>query len=95
MIALDDYNSRADFGAFLDIADIVKIDFATATVAERAQYATDLRARGLTLLAEKVERQEDVEQAVKLGILILPGVLLRATRDPSRTTGTCDQDESS
>jgi EAL and modified HD-GYP domain-containing signal transduction protein len=75
VIALDDFNSRSDTdtGAMLDLADIVKIDFAVTSVSDRARYAADLGARGLTLLAEKVEQPVDSEQAIKLGYSYLQG----------------------
>jgi len=77
LIALDDFNLRdaSDPGSsqLLSVADYVKIDFMAADSVARERYAREFRARGVPLVAEKVERQEDVDEALRLGYSYLQG----------------------
>ena len=76
ILALDDFDQRAkseDVGALLDMADIVKIDFAACDEAQRARYARELLPRGVSLLAEKVETSADRDRALELGYSYLQG----------------------
>jgi EAL and modified HD-GYP domain-containing signal transduction protein len=66
-IALDDIVSTAPPQGFLDLADIVKVDFAKTSPVRRHQIARALRRPGIRLLAEKVETQEDFTQALRSG----------------------------
>jgi c-di-GMP-related signal transduction protein len=74
MIALDDFDPRGSTSALLDLADIVKVDFmAFKERPDRQRIAANLRRYGVTLLAEKVETAEDVEQARQLGYTYAQG----------------------
>jgi EAL and modified HD-GYP domain-containing signal transduction protein len=74
LIALDDFNPRGPTGALLDLADIVKIDFmAYADPSSRRMIGELLRRRGITLLAEKVETIDDVDQAREFGYTYAQG----------------------
>jgi c-di-GMP-related signal transduction protein len=74
LIALDDFDPRGPTGALLDLADIVKIDFMAYTeAASRQMIAELLQRRGITMLAEKVENAEDVEQAREFGYTYAQG----------------------
>jgi len=73
ILALDDFDQRQDTGELLDVADIVKVDFAACDDRRRASYAHDLVPRGIALLAEKVETREDCEQALRRGYTYLQG----------------------
>jgi EAL and modified HD-GYP domain-containing signal transduction protein len=64
VLALDDFVLSASGTPLLDVADIVKVDFLGTTVEERTSIARDLRRRGISLLAEKVESREEFEQGV-------------------------------
>ena len=66
-IALDDIVTTAPPRGFLDLADIVKVDFARTTAFRRHQIARALRRPGTKILAEKVETPEDFNQALHSG----------------------------
>jgi len=67
VIALDDYVPTADTLRLLPFADMVKVDFLATDAARQAAIATDMRRRGIRLLAEKVETREQFEFALRLG----------------------------
>lgn len=74
LLALDDFDPRGPTGSLLDLADIVKIDFMAYTEpGSRQKLAELLGRRGITLLAEKVETAEDVEQARQFGYAYAQG----------------------
>jgi len=74
LIALDDFNARtSSAGALLDLADIIKIDFATINRYQRAAYARRLIKPGVELLAEKVETRDDFDQAMSFGYSYVQG----------------------
>jgi c-di-GMP-related signal transduction protein len=66
-IALDDIVTTAPPRGFLGLADIVKVDFAKTSAFRRHQIARALRRPGTKMLAEKVETQEDFNQALHSG----------------------------
>jgi EAL and modified HD-GYP domain-containing signal transduction protein len=58
VIALDDYDQRADHpnrDELLKYVDIVKIDFMSCDTFQRSEYARVMKLRNIALLAEKVE----------------------------------------
>jgi EAL and modified HD-GYP domain-containing signal transduction protein len=67
LIALDDVVLGAWSTRLIELADIVKVDFAQNDPEQRARIVKTLRPRGLKLLAEKVETQEDFGQARTAG----------------------------
>jgi EAL and modified HD-GYP domain-containing signal transduction protein len=67
MLALDDFVMSATGSPFLDVADIVKVDFMGTSPQERQRIARDLAARGVKTLAEKVETVEHFEEASGCG----------------------------
>ena len=74
LLALDDFDPAGPTGALLDLADIVKVDFMAFTEPDaRQRIAHDLVRRGITLLAEKVETAEDIEQARQFGYTYAQG----------------------
>ncbi len=72
-LALDDFVYHQKFEPLLDLADIVKVDFLLSGPGERQRMSTLLRRRGIRMLAEKVETQEDFEQAVAMGYEFFQG----------------------
>ncbi len=73
-IALDDFVYDSNYEPFLEVADIIKVDFrASATLEERRAITRISRNRPLRFLAEKVETKEEVEMAIKLGYVFLQG----------------------
>lgn len=72
-IALDDFIFRPSLAPFIELADIIKIDFLATTGDDRARVAEELKAKGITLLAEKVETVEDFKQAYEAGYDLFQG----------------------
>jgi c-di-GMP-related signal transduction protein len=66
-IALDDFVPTPNTMRLLPFADMVKVDFLATNAARQAAIASDMRRRGIKLLAEKVETREHFEFALRLG----------------------------
>jgi c-di-GMP-related signal transduction protein len=66
-IALDDLTTLEKRKPFLELADIVKVDFALTDEAQQQEMARRLRVRGVKLLAEKVETRDQFEKAAGWG----------------------------
>jgi len=62
-LALDDFVVADQGHPLLDLADIVKVDFADTTREERKRLAGYLARRKIKPLAEKVETEDDFQQA--------------------------------
>ena len=58
-IALDDFVDPEKMEPFLDFADFVKIDFRQSDSRHRAKLVRRLRPSGATLIAEKIETEEE------------------------------------
>jgi c-di-GMP-related signal transduction protein len=58
---------------FLDLADIVKVDFIGTRSEDRRRIAEDLGRRRITALAEKVETIEDFQAAAAAGYSLFQG----------------------
>jgi EAL and modified HD-GYP domain-containing signal transduction protein len=71
-LALDDYVDADGFAPLIECASFLKVDFRETDVDERARLAQAYRSQ-LALLAEKVESEEEVEQATKLGYTYFQG----------------------
>jgi EAL and modified HD-GYP domain-containing signal transduction protein len=67
LIALDDVVLGAVAPELIEVADIVKVDFLLNGPGERRELAGLYRPRGLRLLAEKVETEDDWRQALDAG----------------------------
>lgn len=72
-LALDDVVAIEGLEPFLPLVDIVKVDFLAAGAAAAGAMAARLRLRGKTLLAEKVETQQDVAAATQAGYAYFQG----------------------
>lgn len=71
--ALDDFVFKEQYRPFLDLADIVKIDFRiTNTIAERKKMRSIIPSH-IKLLAEKVETREEYRQALTFGYELFQG----------------------
>ncbi|MCC7367375.1 MAG: HDOD domain-containing protein [Chloroflexi bacterium] len=73
LIALDDWDPHGSTGPLLNLADIIKIDFMAFGRKMRQALGADLSRRGITLLAEKVETQDDADQARDFGYTYTQG----------------------
>jgi len=75
-IALDDFVVGSGHERLLDVATYVKLDLASADESVLRPEVARLRERGLTLVAERVETDEDVAYARDLGFDLLQGYAL-------------------
>jgi c-di-GMP-related signal transduction protein len=66
-IALDDFVFRPGCEQLLDIADLVKIEIQSVPRPEQKLLVRSSKARGLQVLAEKVETHEEFEWARQVG----------------------------
>src|SRR5262249_19338014 len=67
LLALDDFTMENQASALVNLADLIKVDFSLTSVDERRYLVQTFTPRGIVLLAEKVETQEDFDQARAMG----------------------------
>lgn len=67
LLALDDFVYREHFTPLLKFIDIIKIDFLSTTPDERKMMHDRLAPMGKRFLAEKLETQEEYDEAKALG----------------------------
>lgn len=72
-IALDDFCLNKETIALIEYADIIKLDVLEDEPETWAAYIPKLKARGITLLAEKVETYQVYEQCRDLGFELFQG----------------------
>ena len=63
LIALDDFVYAEKFQPFVELADIIKIDFKLLTPGDRKKAAAKFSPRRIRLLAEKVETRAELAEA--------------------------------
>ncbi len=67
VIALDDFVYDERFQPFIDLANLIKIDFKLSSPEHRRQAVARFAPRGIQLLAEKVETREEFAEARECG----------------------------
>lgn len=68
VLALDDFKYSPEFEPLIEIADIIKFDFRNTSMAEVQSYLEQIQRRdGLSLLAEKVETNDEFLAAKEMG----------------------------
>jgi c-di-GMP-related signal transduction protein len=72
-IALDDFTGQSQLEAFVPLCDVLKVDFRGADTDKRRVIAEEYAGQGRSLLAEKVETEEDFETACGLGYELFQG----------------------
>ena len=72
-IALDDVVADDPRLVLLGVVDVVKVDVAATTVAERVALIDRCRTAGVTTLAEKVETPEQHDEAERMGCDLFQG----------------------
>ncbi len=72
-IVLDDFVFQARFQPFIEIADIIKIDFMENNSGLKRAFLRKIIPGRVKLLAEKVETDEDFQQGVELGYTYFQG----------------------
>lgn len=72
-LALDDFIYRPEWEPFLKIVQIVKLDVRALGLDTFAAHVKMMKSHGLSVLAEKVESQEEYETCLKLGCDLFQG----------------------
>jgi EAL and modified HD-GYP domain-containing signal transduction protein len=73
LIALDDFVPSNQTEPLVNFADIVKVDFLRTSDQDRRMIAKWLSPLGIKLLAEKIERREDIGGALETGYSLFQG----------------------
>jgi EAL and modified HD-GYP domain-containing signal transduction protein len=72
-IALDDFEWKTEFAPMLELADYIKVDFATSGVASRQEIFRRVFGKKIVLIAEKVESPQEYQQAREEGFTLFQG----------------------
>jgi c-di-GMP-related signal transduction protein len=73
LLALDDFVYSPAWDPLVAIADIIKIDFRLTSRAQQRQLAVQFAARGIRMLAEKVESNDEFAGAKQMGYGLFQG----------------------
>lgn len=73
MIALDDYRFEPHWEPLFPYASVIKVEITDLDLDAHAGKIASLKARGITLLAEKVETHAEFEQTLALGFDLFQG----------------------
>jgi EAL and modified HD-GYP domain-containing signal transduction protein len=72
-IALDDFTWSAEIAPLLELADYIKVDFLAIKAAARQELLRRIRSSKASLLAEKIESQDDFRLAREEGFTFFQG----------------------
>ena len=72
-LALDDFRMSDGMAGLVDLADYIKVDFRLSDAAERKQIMAALEGKNIILLAEKVETEEEFQEAMAEGFTLFQG----------------------
>jgi EAL and modified HD-GYP domain-containing signal transduction protein len=72
-IALDDFTWRPQLAPLVELADYIKVDFMLMNAAARSNLRRQLDRAPVTMVAEKVETQEEHRQACAEGFTLFQG----------------------
>lgn len=90
LLALDDFVNHPRFAPLTKIAHVIKIDFRVTPKSDQERLIETFRPRGIAMLAEKVETQEEFEWARHAGYDFFQGyffaqpVVMRGQQIPGR-----------
>jgi EAL and modified HD-GYP domain-containing signal transduction protein len=73
MLALDDFIDTPEWEPLVELTDFIKVDFRLTDREERQSLVERYAGRGIRLLAEKVESQDEFTEALKLGYALFQG----------------------
>src|SRR6266516_4382848 len=73
LLALDDFTMQSEANPLVGLADLIKVDFSLTNADERRYLVQTYTPRNIVLLAEKVESQEDFDQARAMGYSYFQG----------------------
>lgn len=72
-LALDDFQIHEGMHGLVALADFVKVDFRLSNAAERREILALLNGREVTLVAEKIETEEEFQIALAEGFTLFQG----------------------
>jgi c-di-GMP-related signal transduction protein len=72
-LALDDFRIKDGMDGLINLADYIKIDFRLSDAKERQEILSVLEGRDITLVAEKVETEQEFQSAVSEGFTLFQG----------------------
>ena len=72
-IALDDFVLMPGYEKLIDMADIIKVDFRITADPKERKKMRDVLPKHIHLLAEKIETEEEFQQAVAFGYVLYQG----------------------
>src|SRR6266852_1463357 len=67
MLALDDFADSDGWDKIIDLVSIIKVDFRTTSPNEQCGLVKRYGPRGIQMLGEKIETQEEFQQAREMG----------------------------
>lgn len=73
VLALDDFVLKPEYLPFIDLADIIKVDFKISGIEERRNIINAINSDKIKFLAEKVETQEEFYEAIDCGYSYFQG----------------------
>ncbi|MCU1341230.1 MAG: diguanylate phosphodiesterase [Candidatus Acidoferrum typicum] len=73
LLALDDFVDTPDWTPLINIADFIKVDFRLTSRLEQRALAARYAEKGIRMLAEKVETQEEFSEAMDMGYSLFQG----------------------
>ncbi len=73
MLAVDDFVLNHRGSELVELADIIKVDFVATRPEQREEIARQLAGKDVSLLAEKVESDDDYQQALESGYAYFQG----------------------
>ena len=73
LIALDDFVDTPDLEPLIKLADIIKVDFRLTDEEKQHELAMRYAGKGIRMLAEKVETQEEFSDALAMGYSLFQG----------------------
>jgi len=73
LLILDDFVMRPEIGPFIDVVDIIKVDFLATSPFERQRLPQKLQRNNVKFLAEKIESKEVYQEAIKAGYSYFQG----------------------
>lgn len=72
-IALDDFVLLPGYEPLIDMADIIKVDFRITNSPEERKKMREILPKHVRLLAEKIETEEEFQQALAYGYVLFQG----------------------
>jgi EAL and modified HD-GYP domain-containing signal transduction protein len=70
---LDDFIYDPSFDPLIELADYIKVDFTLSNPTQRKELLKRVSGTAITMLAEKIETQEEYEQACAEGFTLIQG----------------------